>query len=466
LAARLRGALIRPDDPAYERARRVFNGLIDRRPSLIVRCAAADDVVEAVAFARAHELRVAVRGGGHNVAGNAVCDGGLVLDMSGMKDIRVDRTARTARADPGLTWGEFDRATQAHGLATTGGFISTTGIAGLTLGGGLGWLMRRHGLTCDNLVAAEVITADGRRVRAGGGANEDLLWGLRGGGGNFGVVTAFEYRLHPLGPVTAGTIHYPRARARAVLRFYRDYLLEAPDELGTSIALTTADGGEPVVYVVVCHCGPSAAAEPVVGPLRAFGAPLAVDIRPRPYRELQGLSDAGFPPGLLHYWKSAFLAELSDDAIEAIVDAAAGAPSPRSFSVIEHLGGAVARVDPDATAFAHRGRHFNLSILSIWEAAPATDANVAWARRYWRAVQPFAADAVYVNYLGDEGQERVVAAYGPAKYERLAALKARYDPTNFFRLNQNIRPAPPPPGEAQKTGQIRGSPSAASRHRE
>jgi FAD/FMN-containing dehydrogenase len=286
-------------------------------------------------------LRVAVRGGGHNVAGNAVCDGGLVLDMSGMKDIRVDRTARTARADPGLTWGEFDRATQAHGLATTGGFISTTGIAGLTRGGGAG----------------------------------------RG--------------------------------AAARLR----------------------------------------------------GAAPAVDIRPQPYLELQGLSDAGFPSGLLHYWKSAFLAELSDDAIEAIVDAAAGAPSPRSFSVIEHLGGAVARVDPDATAFAHRGRRFNLSILSIWEAAPATDTNVAWAHRFWRAVQPFAADAVYVNYLGDEGQERVVAAYDPAKYERLAALKARYDPTNFFRLNQNIRPSPPPPVEAQKTGQMRGSPSAASRHR-
>jgi FAD/FMN-containing dehydrogenase len=407
---------------------------------LIARCANEGDVVQALRFARETGLRLAVRGGGHNVAGNAVCDDGLVIDLSGMKGIRVDPAARTARADPGLTWGEFDRATQAHGLATTGGFISTTGIAGLTLGGGLGWLMRKHGLTCDNLLAAAVVTADGRQVRAGAGEHEDLLWGLRGGGGNFGVVTALEYRLHPLGPVMAGTIHYPRARARQVLRFYRDYLAAAPDDLGTSIALATTADGEPVVYVVVCYCGSPAEADAVVRPLCQVGPPLAADVRPRPYVELQSLSDAGFPFGLLNYWKSAFLADLSDEAIDAAVDCAAGAPSPRSFSVIEHLGGAVARVDAGATAFAHRDRRFNFSILSIWEDPAATEANVAWARRYWEAMRPFAADAVYVNYLGDEGQERVVAAYGRAKYERLVVLKNTYDPANVFRRNQNIRP--------------------------
>jgi FAD/FMN-containing dehydrogenase len=437
-AGRLKGRLIRPEDPDYDAARRVYNGMIDRRPALIARCAAPEDVVAAVEFGRDNGLLVAVRGGGHNVAGNAVCDGGLVIDLSRMKAIRVDPVAKTARADPGLTWGELDRATQAHGLATTGGFISTTGIAGLTLGGGLGWLMRKHGLTCDNLIAAEVVTADGRLVRAGPDGDADLLWGLRGGGGNFGVVTAFEYRLHPLGPVTAGTALYPMAGAREVLRWYRDFLAEAPDEVGTSLSLSTSAGGEPVVYVVVCHCGAPEAAEGVLARLRAGPAPLAMDVRRRPYAELQTLSDAGFPFGLLNYWKSAFLRDLSDEAIDVAVEHVAGVPSPRSFAVLEHLGGAVE--SGADSAFAHRDRRFNFSIVSMWTEGAETEANVDWTRRFWEAMRPFAADAVYVNYLGDEGQERIVAAYGRERYARLVALKRRYDPGNLFRLNQNIKP--------------------------
>ena len=441
LAGRLRGDVIRPGDQEYDRARRVYNGMIDRQPALIARCLGASDVQAAVAVAQAHQLEVSVRGGGHNVAGNAVTDGGLMIDLSATKEIHVDPGMRTARADPGVTWGEFDRATQAFGLATTGGFISTTGIAGLTLGGGLGWLMRRHGLSCDNLLAADVVTADGRLVRASADTNPDLLWGLRGGGGNFGVVTAFEFRLHPLGPVVAGTIRYPLAMARGVLRYYRDFLAAAPDELGTSLALSTTDG-ELGVYVVVCHCGAAADGERVVAPLRTFGPPRAIDVHARPYTEIQTASDAGFPFGLLNYWKSAFLRDLTDDAIDVTVEMIASVPSPRSFVVIEHLGGAVARVGPDESAFAHRDRRFNCSIVSMWSEPGETEANVRWTRRFWEALQPYVAGGVYVNYLGDEGPDRIVAAYGAAQYRRLVALKNAYDPTNFFHLNQNIEPAP------------------------
>jgi FAD/FMN-containing dehydrogenase len=440
LAGVLRGTIIRPGNAEYDPARRIFNGMIDRRPSLIVRCASADDVVAAVEFAREHTLPLAVRGGGHNVAGNAVCEGGLVVDLSRMKEIDVDPVARIAQAQAGLTWGDFDRATQAHRLATTGGFISTTGIAGLTLGGGLGWLMRKHGLACDNLRSAEVVTANGRRIVASTDENPDLLWGLRGGGGNFGIVTRFDYDLHPLESVFAGAVLYPYDHASSVLRVYRDYLQAAPDELGASLALTTLSDGSKAVYIVLFYCGDLREGDRVTRPLREHRAPLLVDVRPRPYREIQSMSDAGFPFGLLNYWKSSFLEALPDAAIDCMVERFAAVPSPRSTAVIEHLGGAVARIGPDETAFNHRDREFNFSIISMWTDPAETGANVDWTRAYWEAMQPFATGGVYVNYLGDEGHDRVIAAYGAAKYARLLALKNAYDPTNLFRLNQNIRP--------------------------
>jgi FAD/FMN-containing dehydrogenase len=435
-----RGTLIRPENAEYNAARRIFNGMIERYPALIARCTGAEDVIAAIDFARAHGLPLAVRGGGHNVAGNALCDDGVVADLSPMKGIEVDPVARIARAEAGLTWGEFDRATQAQGLATTGGFISTTGIAGLTLGGGLGWLMRKHGLACDNLRSAEVVTAAGRRVTASADENPELLWGLRGGGGNFGVVTRFDFDLHPLGAVFAGTVQYPYAAARDVLRVYRDYLQQAPDELGASLALTTLPDGRKVLYIVLFYGGSLADGDRLTRQLRGHGAPWTVDVRPRPYREIQSMSDAGFPFGLLNYWKSSFLRALPDEAIDCMVEHFAAVPSARTTAVIEHLGGAVARVGADATAFNHRDREFNFSIVSMWTDPADTKANVSWTRSYWDAMQPYAAGGVYVNYLGDEGQDRVVAAYGVAKYRRLVALKDVYDPTNLFRLNQNIRP--------------------------
>jgi FAD/FMN-containing dehydrogenase len=435
-----RGALVRPESDEYDAARRIFNGMIERYPALIARCAGAEDVIAAIGFARERGLPLAVRGGGHNVAGNALCDDGVVVDLSRLKGIEVDPVARVARAEAGLTWGEFDRATQAHGLATTGGFISSTGIAGLTLGGGLGWLMRKHGLACDNLRSAEVITAAGQRVTATAAENPELLWGLCGGGGNFGIVTRFEYELHPLGAVFAGTVQYPYAAAQDVLRVYRDYLQRAPDELGASLALTTLPDGQKALYVVLFYGGSLADGDRLTQPLREYGTPLTVDVRPRQYCEIQSLSDAGFPFGLLNYWKSSFLQALPDEAIDRMVEQFEAVPSPRTIAVIEHLGGAVARVGVDDTAFNHRDREFNFSIVSMWTDPADTKANVSWTRSCWDAMQPYAAGGVYVNYLGDEGPDRVVAAYGAAKYRRLVALKDVYDPINLFRLNQNIQP--------------------------
>jgi FAD/FMN-containing dehydrogenase len=440
----LRGQLLLAVDDGYEAARKIWNGMIDRRPALIARCAGAADVVRCVDFARANNLLLAVRGGGHNVAGNAVCDGGLVIDLTGMKTVHVDPAGRTARADAGVTWGEFDKQTQAFGLATTGGQVSTTGIAGLTLGGGWGWLARKYGLASDNLLSVEIVTADGKLRTASATENADLFWGVRGGGGNFGVVTSFEYQLHPVGPVVGGFVFYPFAMAKEVLQRYRELTQAAPDELAADAALLTLPDGTKVAGIAACHCGPVAEGERMLGPLKAFGAPLVDQLGPTSYTAVQTMLDASYPSGIQHYWKSSFLQDISDKAIDTMIAQCTSQPSPMCHALLEYqLGGAVGRVDRDATAFAARdAQHAFLSLGVCAEPAEAKRCT-QWAREFWQAMQPFSTGGVYVNYLGgeaDEGAERVRAAYGAEKYQRLLALKAKYDPTNLFRLNQNIRP--------------------------
>ena len=455
-AAGLRGQVLRPGDGGYEAARRVFNAMIDRRPALIVRCGGADDVVAAVGFARDHGLPLALRGGGHSVAGAGTCDGGLVLDLGPLKGVRVDPARRTAVAQPGLTLAELDAATGAAGLATPLGVVSVTGIAGLTLGGGLGWLNGAHGLACDNLLAADVVTAAGRRVPAAEGAaggDADLLWGLRGGGGNLGVVTSLTYRLHPVTTVLAGGLVYPPAANAAALRHYHAFARDpgaCPDDLSTSASLWREDDGRPALGVSVCWRGPVEAGERVLRPLRAVGPPLEDTVRPVAYADFQRSKDGAFPAGRRHYWKSAYLTALPEGAVDALLRFVAETPSPDTWIGFQQLHGAAARVAPAATAFPHRGPRHDLLILSQW-ADPADDApNVAWTRACFAALTPFLERGVYVNNLGDEGDARVRDAYG-ANYDRLAALKARYDPGNLFRRNHNVPPAgsgPPAAGTA------------------
>ncbi|MBI4487736.1 MAG: FAD-binding oxidoreductase [Deltaproteobacteria bacterium] len=439
----LRGQLLRPGDEGYDEARKVWNGMIDRRPGLIARCAGVADVIHSVNFARTHNLLVAVRGGGHNVAGNATCNGGLVIDLSCMKGIRVDPIGRTVRAEGGVTWGEFDLETQAFGLATTGGIVSTTGIAGLTLGGGLGWLSRRCGLASDNLLSADIVTADGKFLTASATEHEDLFWGLRGGGGNFGVVTSLEYRLHVIGPtVLAGMVVHPFEKAKEILKFYREFTSTEPDELTSYAALGTLPGGDPVAAIFVCYNGPIEEGEKILRPLKEFGPPVADQVHPMVYREVQSMLDSSFPSGQQHYWKSNFLKGLSDDAIDTMVAYCASRPSPMSHGTIEELGGAVNQMGQEETAFNHRDARYSLLILGISPDPVESDKCIRWAREFWEAMQPFSSGGVYVNYLGQEAEEgagRVKAAYG-ANYERLVALKNRYDPTNLFRHNQNIKP--------------------------
>ena len=437
--ASLRGELVVPGDERYDAARRIYNAMIDKHPALIVRCAGVADVIRAIHLARDNGLQVAVRGGGHNVAGNAVCDDGMVIDLSCMKGTRVDPVRRTIRVEGGVTWGELDREAEAFGLATTGGLISTTGVAGLTLGGGCGWLMRKYGLACDNLLSADVVTADGQLRIAGEGQDEDLFWAIRGGGGNFGVVTSFEYRLRPVGPVLGGMVAYPLARARDVLRFYREFTAAAPDELTAFAVFVTSPEG-PVVAILLCYCGSLAEGEAVLRPLREFGPPALDTIAAVPYTTIQTMLDAAFPPGLFHYWRSSFLKQLSDDAIDTVAELFARVPSPLSGIAIEHLGGAVGRVGEQETAFSQRGAQYDFLAMSIWPDATESESNMEWMRQLTQAMAPFLASGVYVNYLGvGEGEARVRAAYG-ANYERLVALKNRYDPTNFFRMNHNIPP--------------------------
>jgi FAD/FMN-containing dehydrogenase len=451
LAGVFSGELIAPGNPRYETARRVWNGMVDRRPALIARCAHEGDVIAALRFARERGLPVAVRGGGHNVAGNAVCDGGVVIDLSAQKGIHVDPARRTARAQPGVLLGELDRATQAFGLATPTGNVSMTGIAGLTLGGGLGWIARKHGPTCDNLLCADLVTADGDRVRASSEQNPDLLWGLRGGGGNFGAVTSFEYRLHPVGPqVIAGGVVHPFADAAEVFRFFADFAADAPDELSVLASTFRASPahpvppemqGELVTVLAVCYAGDLAAGEQALRPLRSFGRPLADLIAPMPYTALQTGSDAAYPSGQHNYWKSHYVGEITDGAIATVIEHAPLMSSPQSAFYFQHLGGAIGRAGAETAAFGHRDAAFDFAILTVWQDPAETAEHTTWARDFFAAMQPYAT-GVYVNNLGIEGADRVRAAYAPETYERLVALKQTYDPHNIFHLNQNIAPRP------------------------
>ncbi len=440
LQATLSGDVIEPKDARYDEARAVFNGMIDKRPALIARCATSDDVIAAVNLAREAGVEVAVRGGGHGVTGAAICDDGIVIDLTTMNSVRVDQSAQTALAGGGTIWGQFDRETQAVGLATTGGIVPSTGVAGLTLGGGIGFLNRKYGLSCDNLISAEMVAADGRLLKASREENDDLFWGLRGGGGNFGVVTALEYRIHPVGPVLGGERIYPLEQAKEVLRFYRDWSLEAPDEVRADVALLSGPEG-PALDVMVCYCGPIDEGERVLQPLRSFGSPLVDTIAAVPYETIQNLLTHIFQPGRLHYWKASFIETFSDEAIEALVEFfASDVPGFFAAIAIEHLGGAISRVGRRDTAFWHRDAQHSLLVLRMWEDQAESEKNIDWARRCYAAVEPFLRAGTYVNYLGSEGDARIMAAYGD-NYERLQAIKSKYDPANVFRSNQNVKPA-------------------------
>jgi FAD/FMN-containing dehydrogenase len=444
--------LLRSGEEGYEEARRVWNGAIDRRPALIARCAGADDVAEALRFARERELLVSVRGGGHSVAGYGVCDDGLMIDLSLMKRIEVDPEARVARAAGGVLWGELDRATQGFGLATTGGIISHTGIGGLTLGGGLGHLMRRFGFTVDNLRSVDLVTADGARLHVDDRSEPDLLWGVRGGGGNFGVVTAFEYDLHPVGPmVLGGPIVWPLEDAPQVLRFLNDFAAEAPDDLGITIATWLAPPmpilpaeryGTPVVMLLPVWAGDPAEGRKAIAPLLALGTPISEAVRPVPYVMIQSMLDGGAPHGMHYYWKSHRIPVLSDDVVATFVERVETITSPFSQIAGWAVGGAVCRADTDATSVGAREREvgFEINVTAAWPTRDqAGDAHVAWAREGWDRLRPHAA-GVYANFLSDEGEPGVEEAYGD-RIERLHALKHRYDPSNVFRLNANIRPS-------------------------
>jgi hypothetical protein len=447
------GELITKDHPAYDTARAVWNGAVDRRPRLIARCTGTADVVAAIRFARAHDLEIAVRGGGHSVAGFSVCDDGIVIDLSGMRGVVVDAAGRTASVQGGALWGDVDRETQAHGLATTGGIIGHTGVAGLTLGGGLGFLMRKHGLAVDNLLAAEVVTAEGRIVQASADEHPDLFWALRGGGGNFGVVTAFRFALHPVGPtVLSGPIFWAADDATDVLRFYREFISEIPDELGTIVKLCRIPPlsiipvdlhWRPAVGVISCYAGAVEEGERVMEALRRFGSPLVDRLEPRPYALFQGGFDDTVPHGWDYYWKSTDLGRLTDDTIDVLVDHVFAANSPRSYAAIFHSGGAVSRVPRDATAFAGRDAGHHLIVHGAWlpeASGELAEPETMWARGLVQALGRQGNGGVYVNFLdADDGAERVRAAYGDRTYRRLAEVKAAYDPDNVFHRNQNIR---------------------------
>jgi hypothetical protein len=436
----IRGDLVLPEDPSYEQARKVWNGMVDKRPAAVIYCAGSEDVVAAVNFARSQNILVSVRAGGHNVAGCSVCDGGIVIDVSRMKRIEVDPVRRIARAQAGLSLGEFDTATQSYGLATTMGVNADTGIAGLTLGGGFGKLGRKHGLTCDNLMAAEIVTADGRLLKASATENTDLFWGIRGGGGNFGIVTTFEYRLYPVGPVLlAGSVLYSYEHARGAMQFYRAFSSKAPDELSVDAGLVTEPSGERFFSISACYIGPVDEGERVLKPLRGYGAPVEDRIAPIPYLQIQSAGDSIFPRGRRYYWKAQFLREITDQAIDVLLASYATAPSG-SLLNLQQVGGAIARVPIAETPYANRDALYDCFPISIWDNPADDEAQIRWARGLWDAMKPFSTGGVYANNLGEEGTDRVQAAYGE-NYPRLAALKNKYDPTNFFRLNQNIEPA-------------------------
>jgi len=446
----LRGEVITPKHPDYPMARRVWNAMIDRRPLVIARPRDAADVVTVVRFAREHDLPFAVRGGGHNVAGTGVCEAGVVCDLSAMRAVRLDGAAPVAHAQGGATWADFDGAAHAIGMATTGGMVSTTGIAGLTLGGGLGWLMRAHGLACDQLVGVELVTADGRTVSCDSSDHPDLFWAVRGGGGNFGIATTLSYRLHPVDTVLGGLLIYPLESATAVLRHYDQYCRDTPDPVTTAAAFATAPTesaafppslwGRPIVMVALCAIGASDAVHQAIAPLRRFGPPAVDLIGAMSYPALQCSLDAGSPPHARNYWKACYLNALSPDLIAKLVDNFARAASPLSQVLIHQIGGAVARVDEQATAFPHRRSPYLINVVGMWQRPEDDAVNVEWTRNFWNAIR-HAATGTYVNYLGDDEAGWIDRVYPPQTLTRLARAKAKWDPDNFFRTNQNIPPA-------------------------
>jgi FAD/FMN-containing dehydrogenase len=436
------GRLLLSGDPGYDEVRKVHNGLVDKRPALIARCRGVADIRDAIRTARALDLEIAVRGGGHNVAGRAVVDGGLMLDLSLMKGIQVDVRRRVVRAEGGVTWAEFNRETQVYDLATTGGVVSSTGVAGFTLGGGLGWLMGRYGLAVDNLLGVEMVDAEGRILRANAEENENLYWAVRGGGGNFGVAARFDFRAHPLGMVTAGLVAHPFSVAREVLQYYRELTSSPPEDLTVFAGLLHApDGsGAKLAGIVLCHCGSPAEGEAAVRPVKRFGSPVLDTIGPMDYCTLNSFMDPAFPKGAFNYWKSSFLSQLDDTAIDTLIECFARCPSTMSQISLEHLHGAAVRPHVSDTAFPHRSPGYNLLVLSQWSEAARHASGIAWARETYGAMQPFMATTRYVNYLDqDEPIDTVAAAYG-VNYSRLQQVKAKYDPENVFHLNQNIRP--------------------------
>ena len=445
----VRGTVLRPDDDGYDEARTVWNAMIDRTPAVVVRCAGVADVIASVNFARENDLLLSVKGGGHNAAGKAVCDDGLMIDLSPMDSVWIDLEAGTARVGPGVTLGDLDYETQAFGLAVPAGVVSTTGVAGLTLGGGWGWLSRTYGLTVDNLLSVDIVTADGELLHASEAEHEDLFWGIRGGGGNFGVVTSFEFRLREVGPeVLAGMVVHPFEDAADVLRFHREFTADAPDELCCYAAILNAPPapflpedvhGTRVAVLVPCYSGPVEEGEEVVQPLREFGDPIADVVQPMPFTAVQQMFDEELEAGKRNYWKTQLVDPLPDEAIDIAVEHAETFPSPEAQIVLEHLGGAISRVDPDATAYRHRGAAFSFNVFPRWTDPEDDDANVSWAQGLVDEIEPFATDGVAVNFLSEEGDERVRAAYGD-NYERLVGVKNAYDPENLFRMNQNVEP--------------------------
>jgi len=450
LQDQVRGEVVQPDAPGYDDARKVYNGMHDRRPRAVVQCADAADVIATVETAHDAGLDLAVRGGGHSVPGFGTVDDGLVIDLSGMRNVQVDPAAGVARAGGGALWGDFDHATNAFGLSTTGGVISTTGVGGLTLGGGIGYLARKYGLSCDNLIAADVVTADGRLLRASEDENDDLFWALRGGGGNFGVATSLEFRLHPVGNIVGGPIFFELDAAADVMAFYRQYIAEAPEELGAFFMFQIAPPlpfipeerhGDTLCGVVTCWSGPESDAAAVLKPLRDAGPVVAEHVGSMPYPALNSAFDALLPPGLQHYWKADFVKELTDDAIPLHVEHGSQVPVVNSTVHLYPIDGAVQQVQPDETAFAYRDVSFACVIAGMWPDPADNEANTKWVRDYWSAIHPYSGtDGGYVNFMGDDDQNRVEANYG-GNYERLSKIKAKYDPDNLFHLNQNIQPA-------------------------
>ena len=445
------GELFYPGDPGYDRARKLFNGMIDRHPAVVARCQNVDDVVLAIGLARDNDLPLSVYGGGHGVTGSAVCDDGVCIDLRGMKGTTVDPASRTVRAEAGLNWGEFDAATQTYGLGVTGGRHPDTGVAGLTLGSGSGWLERKFGYVCDNLIKAEMVTADGAKVVASETENPDLFWAIRGGGGNFGVVTAFHLQLHPLGPIVmGGAMFYPGHMAADIARFYRDFMQSAPDEFGGGMVFSIAPPvdpfpaalrGKPVVGIVVCYAGPIEEANTVLAPLRAHAAPALDLVQPMPYLALQKLTEGGNPIGVRNYWTADFYRELPDAAIDVLVAQAATRPSSIGSFVLVPGGGAPARISDEATAFGQRQAPWNIHYLTMWTDAADDARNIAFTKDAAAAMKPWATGRVYLNYIGDEGDARIANSFGPDKMARLMSIKAKWDPNNLFRYNQNIRPS-------------------------